>query len=158
VTARGPPWRNRHFLAGVGVAVDRASMVPWGRSARPRRTPCNRAPHRPGAGRDRQTARSADWWAWSFWATTIRPWCPVETVHDARPLNAGDAGQLVPQCAISALNQRSRGMAGRGVHDKALRLVDVMSSSSNTISSAMSSPCGSAGTAPESIMMYRLAT
>ena len=48
----------------------------------------------------------------------------VEPVHDARPLDAADAGQAVAAMGDQRIDQRAGGMAGGGMHHQALRLVD----------------------------------
>ena len=48
----------------------------------------------------------------------------VEPVHDARPLDAADAGQAVAAMGDQRVDQRALGVAGGRMHHQALRLVD----------------------------------
>ena len=48
----------------------------------------------------------------------------VEPVHDARPLDAADAGQAVAAMGDQRIDQRAGGVAGGRMHHQALRLVD----------------------------------
>ncbi|MGY4422512.1 hypothetical protein ACVWY2_004961 [Bradyrhizobium sp. JR6.1] len=48
----------------------------------------------------------------------------VEAVHDARPLDSADARQAAAAMRDQRVDQCSRGVAGRGMHDEAPRLVD----------------------------------
>ena len=48
----------------------------------------------------------------------------VEPVHDAGPFDAADAGQAVAAMGDQRIDQRAFGVAGGGMHDQALRLVD----------------------------------
>ena len=48
----------------------------------------------------------------------------VEAMHDARPLDAADAGQASPAMGDERVDQRAGGMAGARMHGQALGLVD----------------------------------
>ena len=48
----------------------------------------------------------------------------VETVHDARPLDAADARQAVAAVGDERVDERAGGVPGGGMHDEVRRLVD----------------------------------
>ncbi len=124
VIASRPPCRTAIFSRACGWRSIGASMVP--------RLPVRHvpgegqvaAPHRPGAavvgellgqrlmrpvvlGRDHQAGSVL-----------------VEPVHNSRPLHAADAGKAGATMGDQRVDQRAGFVAGGGMHDQPLRLVD----------------------------------
>ena len=133
---------HRHAVAGVDVAVDRRVDGAAGAAGRaPDETPDSRAASA-RCGRGRRTGPTAIDGRGRSWPRPSARWCPCPAGARCRDgLTPPMPDRLSPQWAISALTSVPLSCPAAGCTTSPRGLLSTtMSSSSNTISSAISSP------------------